>query len=710
MPTNVVFNGTTYGIPSSGELSWSSLSAFLIDVGNNAAVSEEMKQAIRVATTSPVTVSSSTDCTVVTDLSVAGAVTVNLPAGANKQLFIIVDGKGDALTNNITINRNGSDTIAGATSLVLNHNRQTVFLQYHAATTDWKILANVTAPADLDGKQPLDATLTALAGYNTNGIITQTAADTFTGRTITAGSSKVSVTNGSGVSGNPTVDVTESNILINNLGGTPLSIATGGTGQITATAAFDALAPTTTNGDLIYHNGTDNVRLPIGTDGQALTVSSGVPSWAAVTPTLDSSVDQLNLALSCSVGSSALTIALKDKAGSDPSVGSPVKIAFRNSTATNGTYNARSVTSSLSVVVSSGSTLGHSSGVASDIFIYAIDNAGTVELAVSSTLFETFGTKTTTAEGGAGAADSATVLYSTTARSNVPVRLLGKLVSTQTTAGTWAAVPTETALGAKDLSFGKASGSQYGLITSYAPLVRSSVLSTSSSTTIIEGDGYDTVIVSASGGVRDITLPAVGLSAGRTIRVIKSDSSSNRVRVIPASGTISGASGYALFGQYASVAVTCDGSNWFLSGEDYGSYGKWTGYTPSVLTGFTNFNGNAELKWRRVGGSIEVLGTLGTTTVDSAEARLELPVGLATLTQARIGQCGWYLRAGSQSNKGGAVLLTTTSNLYVVFSAVDLIGSATMTTNAATTGSGTGLGGGGTIHATIPVDQFTNYA
>jgi hypothetical protein len=58
-------------------------------------------------------------------------------------------------------------------------------------------------------------------------------------------------------------------------------ISSGGTGQTTATAAFDALAPTTTQGDTIYYNGTDNVRLAKGTAGQALVMNSGAtaPEW-----------------------------------------------------------------------------------------------------------------------------------------------------------------------------------------------------------------------------------------------------------------------------------------------------------------------------------------------------------------------------------------------------------------------------------------------
>lgn len=57
------------------------------------------------------------------------------------------------------------------------------------------------------GGQPLDSTLTALAAYNSNGFIVQTAADTFAGRSLAAGTG-ISITNPQGIAGDPVISTT----------------------------------------------------------------------------------------------------------------------------------------------------------------------------------------------------------------------------------------------------------------------------------------------------------------------------------------------------------------------------------------------------------------------------------------------------------------------------------------------------------------------
>jgi len=65
------------------------------------------------------------------------------------------------------------------------------------------------------------------------------------------------------------------------LGGT-LNITNGGTGQTTASAAFNALSPVTTTGDLIIGNGTNSAtRLGIGANNYVLTSNGTTAVWQA---------------------------------------------------------------------------------------------------------------------------------------------------------------------------------------------------------------------------------------------------------------------------------------------------------------------------------------------------------------------------------------------------------------------------------------------
>lgn len=118
----------------------------------------------------------------------------------------------------------------------------------------------------------------------------------------------------------------------------------------------------------------------------------------------------------------------------------PCVADFRNSTLTTGTPVTRQITSAKTTTISNGSTGGVTSGQSGRIAVLIVDN-GTdfdvawVNIAGGVQLDET-NLISTIAEGGAGAADSGSVIYSTSALSSRPYRVWG-FFDAVNTGGAW---------------------------------------------------------------------------------------------------------------------------------------------------------------------------------------------------------------------------------------------------------------------------------
>lgn len=192
-------------------------------------------------------------------------------------------------------------------------------------------------------------------------------------------------------------------------------------------------------GQLIWDSGTS--KMGFSNDSGSSVENIGADDQAGNTSNLLE-----NVGVDSSVATSALTIKLVQKDGStDATVPSEVRVAFRNSTLINGGFELRTVSTALSLVVPNTATLGHILAVDESIFVYLLDNAGAIELAIShSENFSESDLHTTTILD--TSSDSGTTIYSTVARTDVPIRLIGRLVSNQTVAGVWDAAPTAEAV------------------------------------------------------------------------------------------------------------------------------------------------------------------------------------------------------------------------------------------------------------------------
>lgn len=175
-------------------------------------------------------------------------------------------------------------------------------LIYNATTSLWTkgnltagtgvSIANGAGSITITNSAP-DQTV-ALTGAGTTSIggtypnFTITSNDQYTGTVTSVGGTGtvngITLTGTVTSSGSLTLGGTLSGVSLSTQVTGTLPIANGGTGQTSQTAAFDALSPLTTKGDLVVNNGTNDVRLAVGTNGYLLTADSAEATgvkWAA---------------------------------------------------------------------------------------------------------------------------------------------------------------------------------------------------------------------------------------------------------------------------------------------------------------------------------------------------------------------------------------------------------------------------------------------
>ncbi len=156
----------------------------------------------------------------------------------------------------------------------------------------------------------------------------------------------------------------------------------------------------------------------------------------------------VNLRISATVATNALTLAIKGIDGNDPSATNPVIVPFRDVTIASGAPSVVSIAGALSFTINSTSTMGCVSGQMCRLWVVLINNGGTAGLCAFNALSGTSiapineAALQTSASGTSGGSSAQTYYCNISAVTAKSIRIVGYVEIQEVTAGTWATGPT----------------------------------------------------------------------------------------------------------------------------------------------------------------------------------------------------------------------------------------------------------------------------